>query len=137
MSMQGKDDLEDLVGEWADAVSDTASEDVDDLDSLADAWATKNGTRDLSKITKLPPPPAPDEPITLPQRPDPVLLAPLPDGDFSAAAKKGDTRYASPIEIATPKPIRLPAQKITRQSAPPVVPPAQAKPPARAPMDAH
>lgn len=114
MSTDGENELDDLIGEWADA----ASIDADDLDSLADAWA-KEGQKNLSAPPYVPPPPAPDEPITLPKKPEPVLLPPLPEGDFADAAKRGDTRYAS-WEV-TPPP--LPAE---RPQTKPVIAPIQA-----------
>lgn len=109
------DELDDLVGEWANAASD----DLEDLDALADAWADKkvniNETQSIisdpmnlptiPEARNLPPPIT--GPVKWPTKPKPVLLPPLPTGDFAEAAKRGDDRYASPIEV-TPKPIPVP-----------------------------
>ena len=151
MSDEDLSELEELVGEWADAASkDAVEEDLLALDTLADEWAHKAGALDLDAgsdqdaalvvsaemdtsappdeiildeeldeleddlsvdedwagraAVTVPEPPAPDEPITLPKRPDPVTLPPLPSGNLSDAAKQGDRRYASPIEPPLPGP---------------------------------
>ena len=120
-------ELDELVGEWADAASkDDADEDLLALDTLADEWAHKDDALNLDAgeahaadpetpepeeveedwagrtVVSAPRPPDPEEPITLPKRPDPVTMPPLPDGDFSDEAKQGDRRYASPVASAEP-----------------------------------
>lgn len=120
MSDEELSELDELVGEWANAASeDDVDPDLLDLDSLADDWAHKDDdageiddARELDveddwagrEAAALPDPPDPEEPITLPKRPDPVLLPPLPEGDLSDAAQQGDHRYASPIETPLPEP---------------------------------
>ncbi len=132
MSDEDLIELDELVSEWADAASkDDVDEDLLALDTLADEWANKDGALDLDEAeaalsddrsdledsveedwagraaAAIPEPPEPGEPVTLPQRPAPVMLPPLPEDDLSDAAKRGDSRYATPIEtpLPTPKPI--------------------------------
>lgn len=100
-------ELDELVGDWADAASqDDVDEELLALDDLADEWAKKVEDEDIEddwagrKPAAITSPPDPEEPITLPKRPDPVTLPPLPEGDFSDEAIHGDDRYASPMAAA-------------------------------------
>ena len=100
-------ELDELVGDWAEAASkDDVDEDLLALDTLADEWANKDGGLDLDGDNDDAPldapaakldsyaepedieedwagrktsaaifPPDPEEPITLPKRPDPVTNA--------------------------------------------------------------